>query len=112
MPADFELTGLAEVLSRLETWGDRVIAAADDAIVEAASEGAGDVASNAPVLTGALRASVTHTHLKWGLAVVEVGEGIPYVKPQEARTRFFRNSIEPIQAGLLERVHRKMREAF
>ena len=112
MADGFEFSGLAGVLANMEAWGDRVIDAADDAIVEAAAEGAGDVASNAPVLTGALRASVTHTHLKWGLAVVEVGEGIPYVKPQEARTRFFRNSIEPIQAGLLERVHRKMREAF
>ena len=110
--ADFSFDGLAGVLANMETWGDRVIAAADDAIVEAAAEGAADVESNAPVLTGALRASVTHDHLKWGLAVVTVGEGIPYVKPQEARTRFFRNSIEPIQTGLLERVHRKMLEAF
>ena len=110
--ADFQLSGLDGVLANLQTWGDRVIAAADDAIVEAAAEGAADVQSSAPVLTGALRASVTHDHLKWGLAVVTVGEGIPYVKPQEKRTRFFRNSIEPIQTGLLERVHRKMRAAF
>ena len=110
--SDFELSGLDGVLANLETWGDRVVAAADDAVVEAAAEGAADVESNAPVLTGRLRASVTHDHLKWGLSVVSVGEGLDYGKTQEKRTRFFRNSIEPIQAGLLERVQRKMREAF
>ena len=41
-----------------------------------------------------------------------MGEDVPYVKPQEARTRFFRDSITVIHAGLLERVHRKMLEAF
>ena len=112
MGADFEFSGLDGVLANMQTWGDRVIAAADDAIVEAAAEGADLVQANAPVLTGALRASVTHDHLKWGLAVVTVGEDVPYVKPQEARTRFFRDSITVIHAGLLERVHRKMREAF
>ena len=38
--ADFELQNLDTVLSRLETWGHRVVAAADEAVVEAASEGA------------------------------------------------------------------------
>ena len=112
MAADFEFSGLDGVLQRMQAWGDRVIAAADDAIVEAAAEGAASVESNAPVLTGALRASVTHDHLKWGLAVVTVGEGLDYGKTQELRTRFFRNSIEPIQEDLLKRVHRKMLEAF
>ena len=112
MGADFEFSGLDGVLANMETWGDRVIGAADDAIVEASVEGADLVQSNAPVLTGRLRASVQHAHLRWGLAVVSVGEDVPYVKPQEARTRFFRDSITVIQSGLLERVHRKMREAF
>ena len=112
MAADFEFSGLDGVLANMQAWGDRVIAAADDAIVEAAAEGADLVQANAPVLTGRLRASVTHDHLKWGLAVVTVGEDVPYVKPQEVRTRFFRDSITVIQSGLLERVHRKMREAF
>ena len=67
--AEFELQGLDGVLSRFETWGHRVIAATDEAIVEAAAEGADLVQSNAPVLTGALRASVTHDHLRWGLAL-------------------------------------------
>ena len=107
---EFELTGLSEVLSRFETWGHRVTAAADDAIVEAAEEGASLVESNAPVLTGALRASVTHDHLRWGLAVVTVGEGLAYVKPVEKRTRFFRDSIDPILNTLLERLARKMAE--
>ena len=58
MGADFESSGLDGVLAnRMQAWGDRVIDAADDAVAEAAAEGAADVESNAPVLTGALRAS-------------------------------------------------------
>ena len=57
MPADFEFSGLNSVLANMQTWGDRVIDAADAAIVEAAAEGADLVQANAPVLTGRLRAS-------------------------------------------------------
>ena len=112
MGADFSFTGLDGVLANLQAWGDRVVDAADEAVDEAAAEGAADVQSNAPVLTGALRASVTHDHLKWGLAVVSVGEGLDYAKTQEKRTLFFRSAIKPIQEDLLARVHRKMLEAF
>ena len=101
---EFTFEGLGSVINNLEAWGDRVVAAADDAIVEAAAEGASLVEANAPVLTGRLRASVTHDHLKWGLAVIAVGGGIPHTRPQEARTKFFNRSISVVQVGLLDRV--------
>lgn len=102
--ADFELQGLDQVLSNFEAWGDRVVDAADQAIDEAGAEGAAAVEANAPVLTGRLRASVEHTHVGWGISVVSVGEGIPYTRPQEARTKFFNRAISTIQVGLLDRV--------
>ena len=102
--ADFEFQGLGTVLANLQSWGDGVVAAADEAVVEAGAEGAAAVEANAPVLTGRLRASVEHTHVGWGISVVAVGEGIPYTRPQEARTKFFNRAISTIQVGLLDRV--------
>ena len=85
---EFELSNLDGVLDRLQRFGQDVVDAADAAIAEAASEGASLVEANAPVLTGKLRASVTHTHVGWGIAVIAVGENIPYTRPQEARSKF------------------------
>ena len=103
--ADFELQGLDDVLTNLQRWGDRVVDAADQAIDEAASDGAALVRENAPVDTGALRGSVTHDHLGWGVAVVEAGgPAAPHVRPQEKRTAFFNRSMHVIDDGLLDRV--------
>ena len=105
MAADFEFSGLAGVLANMEAWGDRVVDAADEAVDEAGSQGASLVEAAAPVLTGKLRASVEHDHVAWGISVVSVGGGIPYTRPQEARTKFFNRSISGIQVGLLDRVY-------
>ena len=52
-------------------------------------------------------------HLKWGLAVVTVGEGIPYVKPQEKPgPASFETPSNRSRPGSSNGVHRKMREAF
>ena len=104
MADGFEFSGLDGVLQRLQQFGDAAIEAADEAVAEAAVEGAGHVRSAAPVDTGRLRASVTHTHHGWGLATIEAGEGVPYMRAQEARLKFFNRSISEVQTGLLERV--------
>ena len=110
MADGFSFTGLEAVLDQMTAFERRVIDAADEAVVEAASEGADLVRAAAPVDTGRLRASVTHTHHGWGLAVIEAGEGIPYTRPQEARTKFFNRSISVVQVGLAERLVNKIKE--
>ena len=111
LAADFSFDGLAGVLARLERFGDVAIAAADEAVQEAALEGAGAVSANVPVLTGALRATIRHEHLKWGLAVISAGEGVDYAKAVESRRAFFNRSVKPIQLGLLERVSDAIQKA-
>ena len=110
MPADFELSGLEGVLDQMTAFERRALAAADEAVQEMASEGADLVRAAAPVDTGRLRASVTHTKRGWAFAIVEAGEGIPYTRPQEARTKFFNRSISVVQVGLAERVVNKIQE--
>ena len=110
MAADFEFTGLDAVLDKMTAFERRVIVAADAAVFEVAVEMAGLVKANAPVDTGRLRASVTHTKRGWAFALIEAGEGIPYTRPQEARTKFFNRSIAVGQQGLAERVVQKIKE--
>lgn len=109
----FTVEGLEDVIGRLSAWGDRVVDAADQAVDEAGAEGASLVEANAPVLTGKLRASVTHDHAAWGISIIAVGGGIPYTRPQEARTKFFNRAISTVQVGLLDRVAEHIvRKAF
>ena len=110
MAGDFELIGLGAVLDKLTSFERRVLDAADEAVQEAALEGADRVRDAAPVDTGALRASVRHTKRGWAFAVVEAGEGVDHAKPQEARTKFFNRSIAVVQQGLAERVVQKIQE--
>ena len=110
MPADFELIGLDAVLDKMTAFERRVIDAADEAVFEVAVEMVGLVKANAPVDTGRLRASVTHTKRGWAFALVEAGAGIDHAKPQEARTKFFNRSISVGQQGLAERVVQKIQE--
>ena len=115
MADGFEFSGLSfdQLADQLTDFERRVLDAADEAVEEAASEGADLVRAAAPVDTGRLRASVTHTKHGWGLAVIEAGEGVAYTRPQEARTKFFNRSISVVQVGLAERVVEKIkREAF
>ena len=103
--ADFQLEGLDGVLANLEAWGDRVVAAADSAVVAAASDGADLLRQNAPVDTGRLRGSVEHTHAGWGLALVEAGgPAAPHVRPVESRTAWFNSTMHEIDDSLLNRV--------
>ena len=101
---EFELEGMGDMLARLEQWAEGASDAADEAIQTAGADAADLVQENAPVLTGRLRGSVTHDRVKWGLVVVEVGQGIPYTRPQESRTTFFNRSINQVEDELLERV--------
>ena len=111
--ADFELQGLAGVISNLESWSDRVTAAIDEAVDEAGQEAAARVQAAAPVLTGKLRASVEHSHKGWAISVISVGEGVAYVRAVEKRTRFFNSSISVVQVGLLDRIaDHVVRKAF
>ena len=110
MPADFELIGLGAVLDKLTSFERRVLDAADEAVQEAALEGADRVRDAAPVDTGALRATVRHTKRGWGFALIEAGEGVAYTRPQEARTKFFNRSIAVVQQGLAARVVQKIQE--
>ena len=109
----FEFTGLDAVLAKMTDFERRVLDAADEAVVEAGEEGAAAVEANAPVDTGRLRASVRHTKRGWAFALVEAGEGVPYIRAQEARLKFFNRSIAVVQQGLAARVVEKIkREAF
>ena len=90
-----------------------MLAAADDAIVEAASDGADEVERNAPVRTGALRSSVTHSRLGWALAVIEAGgPSAPHVRPVESRIAWFNRSVAVVQDELLERVGNAIQEGM
>ena len=108
--ADFEFSGLEGVLDQMTAFERRVIDAADEAVDEAARDGADLVAANAPVDTGRLRATATHTKRGWAFALIEVGEGVAHTRPQEARTKFFNRSIAVVQQGLAERVVNKIKE--
>lgn len=91
-----DLSDLGRWLAEAE---ERILEAADAAIVEAASDAADLVEANAPELTGRLRGSVRHDHRGWALAVIEVGEGVPYTRAQESRTAFFNRSVNVIWDG-------------
>ena len=84
MPADFEFSGLEGVLQRLQEWGDDALAAADGAVETAAADAASGARAAVPVRTGNLQRSITSQRLAWGLAVVEAGEGVAYVRPIES----------------------------
>ena len=84
--------------------GADAVDAADDAVQTAGADAADLVQENAPLLTGRLRGSVTHDHLTWGLVVIEVGQGVPYTRPQESKTAFFNRSINQVEGELLQRV--------
>ena len=110
----FDLEGLDAVIDRLSEWGQDVVDAAGGAVEEAAEEGAAAVAENAPYDTGDLKASVEHSHLGWGLSVVQAGgPSAPHARPVESRTGWFNRTMQPVQVGLLDRVHDAIiREAF
>ena len=104
MPGDFSFDGLDAVLARMEQFGEDVVEAADEAVQSAAGEGADAVSANVPVRTGDLQRTVQHNNRGWAIATIEVGAGLPYVRPVEKRTAFFNRSVQPILDGLLERV--------
>ena len=106
MGATFEIegSGFEGLADRLSAWGDDVVAAADAAVVEAASDAATLAREAVPVDTGALQRSITSEHVSWGLALVEAGEGIPYTRTIEKRSGFFNRSVDTVQQELRERV--------
>ena len=60
---DFRVEGLEGVISRLESWGDGVLAAADDAVETAAADAADLARGAVRVRTGRLQRSVTSQRL-------------------------------------------------
>ena len=103
--ADFELQNLDQVLGNLQNWGDRVVAAADDAVVVAAADAASLARDRVRVRTGDLQRSITSQRIAWGFAVVEAGsDGVGYARVVEARTRFFSTPVDKIQRQLRARV--------
>ena len=104
MPADFEFSGLDQVVQRLQAWGDDALAAADDAVEQAAADAAESARATVRVRTGDLQRSIESERVSWGLAKVEVGEGAPYARVVNARTGFFSRAVDTVQQELRSRV--------
>ena len=101
----FELEGMDEFVSRLESWGADALDAADEAVTQAASDAA-DLARDAVrVRTGDLQRSIQSERVEWGLAVVEAGgPSAPHVRPVEKHSAFFNRSVDTIEQELRGRV--------
>ena len=104
MATEFEFSGLDGVLQRIQAWGDDALAAADDAVEQAASDAAESARAAVPVRSGDLQRSIESERVSWGFAKVEVGESAPYARVVDARTGFFSRPVDTVQQELRTRV--------
>ena len=101
---EFELTGLSDVIDRLEAWGDGALDAADQAVEQAAADAADMARDRVPVRSGDLQRSITSQRVSWGLATIEAGEGLNYARVVEARSGYFNKAVDQVQRELRGRV--------
>lgn len=101
---EFTFEGLDGVINRLSAWGDGALHAADVEVEKAAADMADLARDRVPVRSGDLLRSITSERISWGLAKVEVGEGLSYARTIESYSGFFNKGVDEVQRELRTRV--------